>query len=62
MVMHNLLIDYDENEIPSSWYEDIEIDIDWTMYDEEEEDIARVTEDKEDRRKNVFNLLVNNFL
>ena len=60
--MHNLLIDYNENEIPASWYEEIELDIDWTMYDEEEEHIEQVTENNTDRRKYVYNSLINNFL
>ena len=62
VVMHNLLIDYNEDEIPSSWFENLDEKIDWTMYDEEEEDIARVTDETEDRRKYVFNLLINNYL
>ena len=62
IVLHNLLIDYNEDDIPSQWYEEMNDEIDWTMYDEEEEDIARVTDDKEDRRKYVFNSVINNFL
>ena len=62
IVLHNLLIDYDESEIPESWYEEMNDDIDWSLYDEEEEDIPDVTADKEDRRKYVFNSLVNNYL
>ena len=62
MVMHNLLIDYNENEIPASWYEDMEINIDWTMYDEEEDDVEEVTETNTDRRHYVYNSLVNNYL
>ena len=48
IVLHNLLIDYDEVDIPSSWYDNINDDIDWGLNDEEEENIASVTEDKED--------------
>ena len=63
IVLHNLLIDYKEDDIPSSWYENVNEDIDWGMYDEEEEDIPEVTfQDTTDRRKYVFNSLVNNFL
>ena len=62
VIMHNLLIDYDEDDIPSSWFENVDDEIDWTMYDEEEEDIARVTDETEDRRKYVFNSLINNYL
>ena len=61
VVMHNLLINYDDD-IPLSWYEDIDDEIDWTMYDEEQEDISPVTCEQEDRRKYVFNSLINNYL
>ena len=63
IVMHNLLINYDEDDIPSAWYDKVNEDnIDWDLYDEEEEDIGRVTEEGTDRRQYVFNSLVNNFL
>ena len=61
-VLHNLLIDYEEEEIPASWYVDISEGIDWELYDEEEEDIAEVTDDLEDRRKYVYNSFINNYL
>ena len=62
IVLHNLLINYDECNIPSSWYDENVDDIDWTLYDEEEEDIAEVTENNGDRRKYVYNSIVNNYL
>ena len=62
IVLHNLLISYDEDDIPSSWYNEINDDIDWCLYDEEEEVIADVTADKVDRRQYVYNSLINNFL
>ena len=62
IIMHNLLIKYDEDDIPSSWYEDMDECIDWTMYDEEEEDIEDVREDKTDRRKYVYRSLINNYI
>ena len=62
IVMHNLLINYDETDIPDSWYENEERRIDWSMYDEEEERIAQVTEENTDRRQYVFNSIVNNYL
>ena len=62
VIMHNLLINYDEDDIPLKWFENLDDEIDWSMYDEEEEDIAQVTEEIEDRRKYVFNSLVNNYL
>ena len=61
IIMHNLLIKYDEDDIPDSWYEDMEDGIDWTLYDEELDDIAAVTDENEERRKYVFNSLINNF-
>ena len=62
IVLHNLLKNYEEEDIPSSWYDNMNDDIDWGLYDEEEEHIAAVTADKEDRRKYVFNSVINNFL
>ena len=60
-VLHNLLINY-EDDLPSSWYATISEEIDWGLYDEEEENIAAVTDDKEDRRKYVYNSMINNYL
>ena len=62
IVLHTLLIDDEEEEIPESWYCSMSDEIDWGLYDEEEEIIAKVTAEKEDRRKYVFNSLINNFL
>ena len=62
MILHNLLIDYDEEDIPESWYESMSRDIDWSMYDEEEDNIAQVTDDNEDRRKYVYTSFCNNYL
>ena len=62
LTMHNLLIEYDETDIPSNWYNEMENNIDWRLYDEEEEDIAHVREDGTDRRQYVFNSLINNYL
>ena len=62
VVLHNLLINYDEDDIPDSLYDEVNAEIDWTMYDEEEEEIACITEDKEDRRKYIYNSVINNYL
>ena len=62
ITMHNLLIEYDETDIPSNWYNEMENNIDWRLYDEEEEDIVHVREDGTDRRQYVFNSLINNYL
>ena len=61
IIMHNLLIQYDEDDIPESWYDCIEYEIDWSGYDEEEDDIPIVQQDNEDRRKYVYQSLINNF-
>lgn len=62
VVLHNLLINYEEDEIPSTWYDEIHDEIDWCLYDEEEEEIPAVTGHNEDRRQYVYNSIVNNFL
>ena len=62
IVVHNLLIDYEEGDMPSSWYDNITNDIDWVLYDEEDENKPQVTEVKEDRRKYIYNSVINNFL
>ena len=61
IIMHNLLIKYDEDDIPESWYVCMELEIDWSGYDEEEDDIPIVTQDNQDRRKYVYQSLINNF-
>ena len=61
IVLHNLLINYEEDDIPADWYEQVDDEIDWCMYDEEEEEIDRVTEEGTYRRQYVYNSIVNNF-
>ena len=61
-VLHNLLINYNKDDIPASWYVDMNEEIEWGLYDEEEEDIAEVIEDREDGRQYVHNSLINNYL
>ena len=61
IIMHNLLIKNGEDDIPASWYDDIKENIDWSMYDEELEEMAPIAEDKTDQRKFVFNSLINNY-
>ena len=62
IVLHNLLINYEEEHMPTNWYDEITDEIDWGLYDEEEEVIAQVTTEKEDRRKFVYNSIINNYL
>ena len=61
-VLHNLLISYDEDDIPASWYDEMTDDIDWCLYDEEEEELPVVTAVNVERRKYVYNSLINNFI
>jgi hypothetical protein len=37
MVMHNLLINYNKDDIPKRWYWEMEEEIDWSLYDEHEQ-------------------------
>jgi hypothetical protein len=60
-VLHNLLIDYDENDIPSEWYDEIQNSIDWSLYDEEEESIPEIDEEGGDRRETVYHSIINNY-
>ena len=61
ITMHNLLIKYDEDDIPDSWYDRLYREIDWSMYDEENDEVGNVTAENKDRRKFVFNSLINNY-
>jgi hypothetical protein len=61
MVIHNLLINYDEDDIPNTWYTDIQETIDWSLFDEEDDDVAVVETEEADRRTSVFNSIVNNY-
>jgi hypothetical protein len=61
MVIHNLLINYEDDEIPKEWYWELEDEIDWTLYDEEEQEIEDVAAVDANRRDKVFNSIVNNF-
>jgi hypothetical protein len=61
MVIHNFLINYNEDEIPKEWYWELEDKIDWTLYDEEEQDIQNVGAEEANRRDGFFNSIVNNF-
>ncbi len=36
-VSHNLLINYQEDDIPHEWYCEMNDSIDWTMYDKEKQ-------------------------
>jgi hypothetical protein len=60
-VLHNLLIDYDKNDIPSEWYNEIQNFIDWSLYDEEEESIPEIDKEGGDRRETVYHSIINNY-
>jgi hypothetical protein len=61
MVMHNLLIDYDD-EIPSSWYDEFQKSIDWSLYDEDQFPQPNVGDEGSNRRDQVFQSVINNFI
>ncbi len=61
IVIHNLLINYDEDELPKEWYWEMEDEIDWTLCDEEEQHIEDVCAEDANRRAVVLNSIVNNF-
>jgi hypothetical protein len=61
MVMHNLLINYDEDDIPKTWYWEMEEEIDWSLYDETEQHISEVAAEGAKRRDVVYNSKRNNF-
>jgi hypothetical protein len=61
IVLHNLLINYDEPSVPKEWYNEMRRSIDWSLYDEDQEPIANVGEDGADRRTYVFQSMMNNY-
>jgi hypothetical protein len=62
IVMHNLLIDYNNDTIPQEWYDELSNNIDWTLYDEEEEGHTQINDEVADRRDVVFKSIINNFI
>jgi hypothetical protein len=62
MVLHNLLINYEDEEIPQEWYDDVAQNIDWTLYDEEEQGIAGLNKQDANRRQFVFDSIISNYL
>jgi hypothetical protein len=61
IVLHNLLINYDEVDIPKRWYDELSDAIDWTLYDEEDEMISTVDAVGANRRNVVYNSIINNY-
>jgi hypothetical protein len=60
-VLHNLLINYDEDDIPKEWYDQMKDNIDWSMYDEEIHERANVADEEVSRRETVFQSIINNY-
>jgi hypothetical protein len=61
ITLHNMLMNYNDDNIPSEWYDQMTDEIDWTLYDEEEFQIADVEEDEVDRRTTVFHSISSNY-
>jgi hypothetical protein len=61
IILHNLMIRYDEPDIPEEWYDKMRDDIDWSCYDEEQVEIPDVDQEEAVRREFVFNSIVNNY-
>jgi hypothetical protein len=61
IVLHNLLINYDENDIPKEWYDQMKDNIDWSMYDEEAHERANIADEEVSRRETVFQSIINNY-
>jgi hypothetical protein len=62
IVIHNLMINYDDDVIPQEWYDEVSNNIDWSLYDEEQEGTTNINDVEADRRKVVFNSIINNFI
>jgi hypothetical protein len=61
IVIHNLLINYEEDDIPAEWYSQMEEEIDWSLFDEEDHHIANVDQEGANRRTVIFDLIINNY-
>jgi hypothetical protein len=61
IVIHNLLINYDEDTIPKKWYTQMEEEIDWSLFDENDQNISNVNKERASRRKIVFDSIINTY-
>jgi hypothetical protein len=61
IILHNLMINYNEPDIPQEWYDKMRDEIDWSCYNKEDIDIPNVDQEEVDRRQFVFNSIVNNY-
>jgi hypothetical protein len=60
IILHNLLINYDENHIPHEWYDEVRDNIDWSLYNEENYEKSNITDQDVSRRKTVFESIIDN--
>jgi hypothetical protein len=61
IVMHNLLINC-EDEIPAEWYDELRRSIDWSLYDEDQQPQPNVGDKDGNRREQVFQSIINNYI
>jgi hypothetical protein len=61
IILHNMMINYKELEIPQEWSDIMRDKIDWSCYDKEDVDIPAVENKDVERREYVLNSIVNNF-
>jgi hypothetical protein len=60
IVMHNLLINYDDEVIPQEWYDELSNNIDWALYDEVAEGTTQIDDEVADCRDVVYQSIINN--
>jgi hypothetical protein len=61
IVLHNLLINYNENDIPHEWYNEMRDNIDWSLYNKDTYEKSKVTDEDVSRRETVFKSIINNY-
>jgi hypothetical protein len=61
ITLHNMLINYNDQNIPKEWYDHMTDEIDWILYDDKEFQIADVEEDEVDRQTTVFHSICSNY-
>jgi hypothetical protein len=61
IVLHNLLINYDDDDILHEWYSQMSNNIDWSMYDEEILEKNNVHDEEVCRGDTIVESIVNNF-
>jgi hypothetical protein len=61
IVIHNLLINYSDDDIPREWYDQMKDKIDWSLYDEELVEKICVQDEEVCRRDTVYESIINNY-